>query len=106
MSEPTPPSPAPAAGGDFHVWRDIDRIDRRIDNVAQQVAQLDQYGSRGVDALRSEVQTLSKDIQDHEKAHRDAAVEQTKARRFQITMVIALIGPLYPLIVLILTRHS
>lgn len=106
MSEPTPPSPAAPASGDFHVWRDIDRLDRRIDVVASQIGQLDQFGSRGVDALRQEVQTLSKDIKDHEQVHKDTTAAQAKARQFQIGMVVALIGPLYPLILLILTHHQ
>ncbi|MEU4777459.1 hypothetical protein [Micromonospora sp. NPDC023633] len=112
--------------GDFLLWREVDRLDRRVDEVAARaerlivearaelgadvdrisgrVDRLDEHGSRGVEALRLDLRSLRKDLEEHEVMHAQAAVEQKAARRWTIGLVAGLIAPLYPLIIAAVVR--
>jgi hypothetical protein len=65
---------------------------------------LDEHGSRGVDLLRVEVKSLRDDVTEHERLHENSRKEQVAARRWLIGVVIALIVPLYPLLIWLITR--
>ena len=113
-------------GGDFLLWREVDRLDRRVDEVAaraerliaearaelagdvgrvdSRVDRIDEYGSRGVEALRQELKRLRADWESHEVMHAQAAQDQKAARRWTIGLVAGLIAPLYPLIIAAVVR--
>lgn len=116
----------PGDGGSFLLWREVDRLDRRVDEVAARterliadaraeqandvdrisgrVDRLDEHGSRGVEALRLELRSLRNDLEAHEVMHSQAAQEQKAARRWTIGLVAGLIAPLYPLIFAAIVR--
>lgn len=96
-----PPVPV---GPDFLLWREIDRVDRRIDENRTRIDGLDQHGSRGVDALRGKVDALARDIEAHEEQHEQARRDQVTGRRWLLGIVAALIVPLYPLLGYLLTH--
>ena len=107
----TEPSQSSAAGGsgstpasDFLLWREVDRLDRRIDETRGRLDVLDQHGTRGVDALRNQVLQLAKDIEQHEQLHQAQTEQQITGRRWVIGTVCALIVPLYPLLGYALTQ--
>jgi hypothetical protein len=96
----------PALGHpEFFLWREVDRLDGRITQVDRRVGQLDEHGSRGVEALRGQLGQLGRDFEAHEKAHERAAAEQTTSRRWMIGIVVALVVPLYPLILVFFRPH-
>src|SRR5207237_943831 len=82
--------------------------DKRIDRAFLQLDELDQHGSRGVDGLRIEVANLRADFAAHERAHEREVAERRTARRWGlglgITAAVALVGPVYPLLLLLLER--
>ncbi|RLK13334.1 hypothetical protein DER29_4352 [Micromonospora sp. M71_S20] len=108
------------------LWREVDRLDRRVDEVATRaerliaearaelaadvdrisgrVDRLDEHGSRGVEALRLEVARLRGDLSAHEEMHTQAAREQRTARRWTIGVVAGLIAPLYPFVIAAVLR--
>src|SRR5438105_6270711 len=98
----------PVAQPEFHLWREVDRLDKRIDRAFLQLDELDQHGSRGVDGLRIEVANLRADFAAHERAHEREVAERRTARRWGlglgITAAVALVGPVYPLLLLLLER--
>lgn len=100
MTEAVPEIPGPHLSPTF-VWVELSR---RIDANQARLDRLDEHGSRGVDALREQVTRLRQDLIDHEGMHQRAADEVATARRWLIGIVIALITPLYPLIIWILTK--
>jgi hypothetical protein len=95
---PSMTSAAPPGGQDMSpmfVWMEINR---RMDGVVRRIERLDEYGSRGVDGLRTEVARLRQDFGDHETAHEQARRDQVSGRRWLIGILIAVITPLYPLL--------
>lgn len=128
MTTPSDSGARPPAGdgGNFLLWREVDRLDRRVDEVAARaerliaevradlaadvdriggrVDRLDEHGSRGVEALRLELKRLRTDLESHEVMHSQAAQEQKAARRWTIGLVAGLIAPLYPLIIAAVVR--
>lgn len=102
---PTPPGSVPAASSsDFLLWREVDRLDRRIDTEAARLSRLDEHGSRGVEALRNQVQQLTRDIQEHELLHARQQEQQITGRRWIVGTVVALVVPLYPLLLWLLSN--
>ncbi len=73
-------------------------MDRRIDESFKKLDNLDQYGSRGVEGLRAEVRSLRQDWIDHERQHERTATNLKWAIGLTIGSVIAMVGPLYPLL--------
>lgn len=98
----------PAPLSPLFIWGELKatraEYDRRLDALATKIDQLDQHGSRGVDALRIEVQQLRKDFLDHETAHQRQADAQVSSRRWFIGVMVALMVPLYPLLGYIIVR--
>lgn len=112
--------------GDFLLWREVDRLDRRVDELTTRAERLiaearaelaadldrttgrldrlDEHGSRGVEALRLELRQLRTDLEAHEGMHAQAAQDQRTARRWMIGLVAGLIAPLYPLIIAAVVR--
>lgn len=77
------------------VWMEINR---RVDSLSHRVDRLDEHGTRGVDALRTEVARLRTDFVDHETSHEKARLEAVSGRRWLIGILLAAIAPLYPAI--------
>lgn len=112
--EPTrPPSTTPQGGADanFLLWREVDRLERSIESQARRMEHLDEHGSRGVDALKGKIEQIRKDFMDHETMHAEAARlaaeaarQAVQSRRWLIGVTIALVTPLYPLIIAIFAR--
>lgn len=90
-------------GGDSHwlMLREVDRLDRRVDQVETRLSQLDEHGSRGLTGLQVQLTELSKDM---------VALEATfsgfrrdlKAGRW--TLAGAYVGGLLPLYVFIIQQ--
>jgi hypothetical protein len=84
------------------MWRDLDKLERRLETavaeLSQRITHLDEHGSRGVDALRTQFATLQRDLTEHEQLHAEQARQQLTARRFMIGTVVGLVVPLYPLL--------
>jgi hypothetical protein len=93
MSEPTQASrpPGPIGQAEFLLWREVDRLDGRITDNARAIDRLDQMGSRGVESLRSKVDQLAHDLEQHEQQH-------VSSRRWTIGVVLAVVVPLYPMV--------
>lgn len=102
-----PPATAPLSP--MFIWTQIERnrseLGREIDKLNVRIDRLDEYGTRGVDALRTEVARLRSDFVDHESSHekaakeaRDARLEQASARRWLIGLLVTLTVPIYPAI--------
>ncbi|MEU5950524.1 hypothetical protein ABZ793_33985 [Micromonospora sp. NPDC047465] len=128
MTTPSDAGARPPAGdgGNFLLWREVDRLDRRVDEVVARterlvaearadlasdvdrvggrVDRLDEHGSRGVEALRLELAQLRRNLNAHEEMHTQAAQDQRTARRWTIGLVAGLIAPLYPLIIAAVVR--
>ncbi|HEV8568928.1 MAG TPA: hypothetical protein VGQ92_17910 [Actinoplanes sp.] len=104
-SEPGPGPQRPMAAGDnFLLWREVDRLERIIEGQGRRVDHLDEHGSRGVDFLKGQVERIRKDIEEHELAHAEAAKLAVSNRRWLIGILVALVTPLYPLIIAALIR--
>ena len=106
MTEPpaAQPGAVPAASSpDFLLWREVDRLDRRIDENRQRLDILDQHGTRGVEALRNQVQLLASDIREHEQLHAKQTEQQITGRRWIVGVTVATVVPLYPAIAYLLT---
>lgn len=105
MTEPTEAGemvPSPHLSPTF-VWMELNR---RIDANAQKIERLDTSGPRGMDALRQDVGRLRQDLLDHESAHQRAADLAVTSRRWFIGTVVALVTPLYPLIIWLIQRGA
>jgi hypothetical protein len=97
-----------AAGGpeaNFLLWREVDRLERSIEAHGRRMEYLDEHGSRGVDALKGQIEQIRKDFLEHEGTHaesaklaREAATAAATARRWMIGVIIALVTPLYPVL--------
>lgn len=93
-------------GNEYLLWREVDRLDGRINETNRDVERLDQYGSRGVGSLSAEVrqlregqERLERYIKTHEKDHENS---QKSMRGFiigGITIVISMVLPVYPLLI-------
>ena len=94
--------PGPGAGATLQMWRDIDRLERRVEaavsDLTRRLEHLDEHGSRGVDGLRQQFATLQRDLAEHEAMHAETSRQQVQARRWMIGTIITLVVPLYPLI--------
>lgn len=86
-------------------------MDHRLDGLEGRLSQLDQHGSRGVEALRIELANLRTDLAQlgtdmvsHDAHHAAEARDRATARRWGVALLVtsglALIAPLYPLILL------
>lgn len=107
MSEPSytmPNEQAPVAQSPLSVMFVWMELNRRVDAIVRRLEQLDEHGTRGVDALKGEVRQLGKDMSEHEKAHQRTADQQQTNRRWMIGTLIALVTPLYPLLIWLITR--
>lgn len=100
MTEPVPEIPGPHLSPTF-VWVELSR---RIDANQARLDRLDEHGSRGVDGLRQEVTRLRADLVEHEGMHQRAAEQTATSRRWFVGTVVALITPLYPLIIWLISR--
>lgn len=128
------PDPAVAAApmplSPMFIWTELGRrldqvhseSSRRIDALGTKLERLDEHGSRGVDQLRDQVGRLADDITGHEKQHAEAlkvqraaaaeqraavaaaAAEQRAARRWLVGAVIAVVTPMYPLLIWLISR--
>jgi hypothetical protein len=100
--------PAPVPSGQtsdtFHLYREIDRLDRAHEATERRLDNLDTHGSRGVDGLKQQVEQIRKDFLDHEDMHTRAAQEAATARRWQIGIMVTLIMPLYALLLSLVVR--
>lgn len=99
----TEPIPRPSATDpNFLLWREVDRLDRRIDAGERRMEQMDQTGTRGVAALQQQVAGLAADIREHETKHEEERREMARHRQWLIgivvTVLLALVGPLYPIL--------
>lgn len=95
MIPATGPAGAPEISPNF-VWMETNR---RIDVLGHRLDRMDETGTRGVDALRVELAGIRRDFLDHEGKHSEDAREAATARRWLIGVVVALITPLYPLLI-------
>lgn len=103
MADPEPieqSTPPPLLSPTF-VWVEVNR---RIDAITHRVDALDSHGSRGVDSLRLELGRLREDLEGHERSHERQTAEQRSSRRFTLGTIVALVTPLYPLLIWILSR--
>lgn len=105
MTHPSAPRPVDPADSNFLLWREVDRLERSIEANARRIDHLDEHGSRGVDALKTQIEQIRKDFLDHEDMHTEAARQAieaarqaVQARRWTIGLLVALITPLYPMI--------
>ena len=81
---------------------------RRVDALGIRLDHLDQYGTRGVEALGAEVRQLRTDMEAHETLHDRQHTEQLSARRWFIGILVTLLVPLYPAIgyvIIVLARR-
>lgn len=83
------------------VWVELNR---RIDDNKRRLDALDEHGTRGVDSLKQEVVRLRSDLEGHEKLHQRQADDQRTSRRWFVGTTIALVTPLYPLLIWLITR--
>jgi len=72
----------------------------RLSQLELKYERLDKEGSAGVQALTSQVRQLAADFEAHERQHKEEAKAQVAARRWMVGIVVALIGPLYPIILI------
>lgn len=100
---------AGGADANFLLWREVDRLERSLGDHGRRMEYLDEHGSRGVDALKGQIEQIRKDFIDHEGAHseaaklaRDAAVQAATARRWMIGVIIGMVTPLYPLLLFLI----
>lgn len=102
MTEPADSEviPGPHLSPTF-VWVELNR---RVDDLLRRLDQLDRDGPRGLDALRQDVGNLRQDLVDHEKEHRRAADLAVASRRWFIGTVLAVVVPLYPLLIWAIQR--
>lgn len=87
-----------SADANFMLWREVDRLERSIDAQGKRMEYLDEHGSRGVDALKGQIEQIRKDIAEHESAHTEAARLLAQNRRWLLGTIVGLITPLYPLL--------
>ncbi len=90
--------PKPVAQSDFLLWREVDRLDKRIDDTGKRLDSLDQFGTRGIDGLRAEVRSLREDWNMHEAQHQQTTANIKWAIGLTIGAVVAAVGPLYPVL--------
>lgn len=76
----------------------------RLEKLEQDVKSMDKSGTHGVQEIRIIVQQLQKDFIQHEVEHKENALEQKASRRFMVGTLVALIVPLYPTIIWVLTK--
>ena len=62
MSDRVPSGPAPAPLDSVLLFREVDRVDRRIDQVERNLTTLDEHGSRGLEGLKVQVGALSERV--------------------------------------------
>lgn len=99
MSDLTPATPPPGAtSSEFVNWR--------LAQLEHQVVQIDQQGTRGVAPLAQRVDQIAEDLHEHERQHERAADQAVKGRRWTIGIVVALVTPLYPLLIALVIRHG
>ncbi len=72
----------------------------RLSQLELKYERLDTKGSAGVQALAAQVSQLAIDFEAHERQHKEEAKAQVAARRWMVGIVVALIGPLYPIILI------
>lgn len=100
----------PAPLSPMFIWGELkatrSEYDRRLDALTLKLEQLDQHGTRGVEALRLEVQQLRKDLLNHEDQHRRQADAQVSSRRWFVGVMVTLLVPLYPLLGYIIVRMA
>lgn len=107
------PAHSPQTSDAFHLYREVDRLGRDIADNRNRIDALDQHGSRGVDALKTQIEGLRKDFNDHEGTHteaakiaREAAQQAATHRRWLIGTIITLILPLYGLLLTLLVTKT
>jgi hypothetical protein len=89
--------PVTSNAHEFILWR--------LTQLEHQYAQLDQNGSRGVDALKLEVHQLATKLGEHETMHEKTAEQAAITRRWQIGITIGVMTTLVSPIYVILLSH-
>src|SRR3954468_15413415 len=82
-----PTMPQGQTGDAFHLYREVDRLERSVAENARRIDTLDTHGSRGVDGLKQQVEQIRKDLMDHETLHTEAAKQATASRRWMIGLL-------------------
>ena len=88
--------PSGVTEAQFLLWREVDRLDGRINSIQRVVSHLDEHGTRGIEQLRAQVTMLVKEFGEHETTHKEQAAAVLVTRRWNIGLMVTLVVPLYP----------